>query len=424
MASAAESFAGLLMATFAWDEQHDACRVVDAQARGAADRETGRPMRPSTWLQMCSLSKCVAAAFAVQYFADHGLDLDLPVNVVLTRHTRSPLRLVSCSDPGWADSITLRHLLSHQALELDYVPGFPPEQGVPPMLELLSGRVPGYAVAALATRPPGRTFRYSGGAFLVLQHVLEACEESPIADMTRPFLQSMGMTDFGFECMPCHDCADVAVGYRTDGSRVNKAGHLVFPALAAGGCGTIMAMAQFTVHLVTACHRPEGSGGLSQAAARAMLQAGPDCGSLAFVGAFTGLGVFVLQAGSNHLALHHASNDGFRGLLLVCFAGPDRGKGHVLSTNCEDPEVVMAQLRHLLSRDTWKDPSLVTAMRASSPGGPGHFGDRLLPDGGELAGRLRTALLPLTTCFSCSPPPQQQNAHCRCSRQPTQVWGD
>mmetsp|Transcript_414 Transcript_414/g.711 ORF Transcript_414/g.711 Transcript_414/m.711 type:complete len:120 (+) Transcript_414:2-361(+) len=40
-----------------------------------------------------------------------------------------------------------------------------------------------------------------------------------------------------------------------------------------------------------------------------------------------GLGVFVVKAGPNTLALHQAANDGFRGLYLMCFDGPDANDG-------------------------------------------------------------------------------------------------
>ncbi len=41
-------------------------------------------------------------------------------------------------------------------------------------------------------------------------------------------------------------------------------------------------------------------------------------GSVAFIHAQVGLGVFVARAGSNRLALHLGANDGFRSVRLVC----------------------------------------------------------------------------------------------------------
>ena len=38
-------------------------------------------------------------------------------------------------------------------------------------------------------------------------------------------------------------------------------------------------------------------------------------------------GMFVFNAGPNRWMLHQAANDGFRGVLLVCFDGPDAARG-------------------------------------------------------------------------------------------------
>ena len=36
------------------------------------------------------------------------------------------------------------------------------------------------------------------------------------------------------------------------------------------------------------------------------------------------------RAGENRVMLHQAANDGYRGVYMVCFDGPDRGKGIVV----------------------------------------------------------------------------------------------
>lgn len=53
-----------------------------------------------------------------------------------------------------------------------------------------------------------------------------------------------------------------------------------------------------------------------------------------------GLGVFVATAGRNRLMLHQAANDGFRGIYLVCFEGPDAGKGLLILSNGDNPAVI------------------------------------------------------------------------------------
>jgi hypothetical protein len=64
-----------------------------------------------------------------------------------------------------------------------------------------------------------------------------------------------------------------------------------------------------------------------------MLKRRPDNGAYAFMKARMGVGMFVFDVASegggppNRWMLHQAANDGFRGLLLVCFDGPDAAAG-------------------------------------------------------------------------------------------------
>lgn len=52
------------------------------------------------------------------------------------------------------------------------------------------------------------------------------------------------------------------------------------------------------------------------------------------------MGVFVAIAGENRIMLHQAANDGFRGVYMLCFEGPDQGKGFVLLSNGDNPAVL------------------------------------------------------------------------------------
>ena len=64
-----------------------------------------------------------------------------------------------------------------------------------------------------------------------------------------------------------------------------------------------------------------------------MLGDRPDLGAYAFMRARMGVGIFTFDVASsecsrpNRWMLHQAANDGFRGLLLVCFDGPDADAG-------------------------------------------------------------------------------------------------
>ena len=85
----------------------------------------------------------------------------------------------------------------------------------------------------------------------------------------------------------------------------------------------------------------KGCGSISHETAVAILSPSSlvDLGAVAFIGAQAGCGVFVANAGPNRLILHQAANDGFRGVYIVCFEGPDRGKGCVVLSNGDNPAI-------------------------------------------------------------------------------------
>ncbi|KAL1519419.1 hypothetical protein AB1Y20_022942 [Prymnesium parvum] len=313
--------------------------VIHTQTAGVADRTSSTPMFDSTWLQIASLSKTIAAAFACEYFETRGLPMHTtPVNPLL-REAGSTFQLKSAPGhpPEWADKVMLAHLLDHTGLGMHYVNGIPLSHPFPPVLSLMSGSADkaapyGYASIDL-TREPGTRFSYSGGGFLVLQHLLETREGKPLAELLSPFFEASGTAvNLGLSFSQVLPGKHYANGYRDDGSMIDE-GRLCFPPLAAGGLGTPAALLDWLRQLALAYKRPEGCGPISHQTAIKMLTPGPDLGSVAFMNARMGLGVFIFevpnaQAGaSSKWMLHQAANDGFRGVYLVCFDGPDASNG-------------------------------------------------------------------------------------------------
>ena len=311
---------------------------VRTQVGGLADKARGVPMYDGTHLEIASLSKPLAAAFAVDYFDALGLTMDAPVNPLLAE-CGSPFRLRSAAGQpaSWAEEVTLTHLLNHTGVGMHYVNGVPLDEPFPPVLELISGSEArpapyGYASLELLKRP-GTAFGYSGGGFLVLQHLLETREAAPVSHILAPWLEGAGAAvSLGLSFDADLPFKHYANGYHDDGSPV-RTGRLSFPPLAAGALGTAAALADWLRQLALAYATPEGCGSLSHLAARTVLTAGPELGSEAFMRAGMGVGMFVFDVASaggappSRWMLHQAANDGFRGLLLVCFDGPDAAAG-------------------------------------------------------------------------------------------------
>lgn len=309
-------------------------RLIRTMCAGQAG--DGAAMTPTMWLQYASLSKTLGAAFALEAFAERGLPPSSRVNGVLEQVGSSfRLRSAPGADPAWAEAVTLAQLLNHTGLGMHYVNGVPPSAGAMPDTEaLLMGLHEedyGYA-PLLVSKAPGSKFGYSGGGFILLQHLLEALLGQAIDVAMEPFLaacgaqspEAGGMSLSGAPELP-RPCAQ---GYLDDGTMVQD-GRLNFPALAAGGHGSPAALATFLYHLASAYRAEAGSGPISHATAVAMLDGAQDLGCVDFMASRIGLGVFVARAGENKLMLHQAANDGFRGVYVVCFDGPDAQGGPV-----------------------------------------------------------------------------------------------
>jgi malate synthase len=284
----------------------------------------------NNWFEMASLSKSVASAFAIEYFSKKNIPLSSAVNKLL-KQTASRYQIPN------GDDVTIEHLMSHKALNLHYVNGVPADRAMPPITAFLAGNTEYGYEPIKVVNVPGTRFQYSGGGFIVLEHLIEAIDGNPVKELTRKFLDDLGMNQWSFDQETRKD-HEYATGL-TDSGEVVSGTRKMFPAFAAGGMGTSHDMAKFLKHLETAYHDLSGSGPLSHDTARIMLH-GFDQGCRKFMGCLMGLGIFIAHAGDNKLMIHQGANDGFRCLFLHAFEGPDRGKGFVILAN-KDNEAML-----------------------------------------------------------------------------------
>lgn len=284
--------------------------------------------RPGLYFQLASLSKPIASAFAIEYFAARGIPLSTPVQELLER-AGSKLKLAS-QHPDWPARVTIRDLLSHSALNQHYVVG---TQATQPGAE--SAQTSALLPKVEVIHEPGTVFKYSGGGFLVLEHLICQLEGgAPVPQVTQAFLDRLGL---GVSFVPSVSRPHHARGYMDDGSPV-PGDYLCFPSFAAGASGTALDVARF-LNVLTQAYRTEGTA-ISHDTAVEMLN-GSDRGCMDFMGCRMGLGIFVAEAGANRLAIHQGANEGFRAIFVHCFDGPDRGKGVVVLANGDNSAVPM-----------------------------------------------------------------------------------
>lgn len=315
---------------------------ISVMTSGKVQQLTFGDTTRKTWFETASLSKSVASAFAIEYFAKKKISLSSKVNELLSK-TDSTFRIPD------GDRVTIEHLMSHKALNLHYVNGVPADRKMPPISEFLSGnREYGYDPVKVVN-PPGEKFQYSGGGFIVLEHLIESLEKKSIQELTKDFLSHLGMSDFSFYQESLLG-KSYATGFTDSGDEVSGK-RKMFPAFAAGGMGTSEAIGIFLSHLEKAYHDLDGSGSISHDTARIMLH-GLDQGARKFMGCLMGLGIFIGHAGNNKLMIHQGANDGFRCLFLHCYEGPDRGKGFVIFANKDNEAMLfISEVAQLLLKE-------------------------------------------------------------------------
>ncbi|MBC7429840.1 MAG: serine hydrolase [Bacteriovorax sp.] len=283
---------------------------------------------PATWFELASLSKTFCSAFAIEYFTKKNIPIETSVNEVL-KNTKSIFRLKD-------DKVQIKHLMNHSALNMHYVKGYP-ANGEMPKIESLLGEIE-------VINPPGEKFQYSGGGFILLEHLIEAHSGKSIKDLTKDF-----WPDFSFEQADLPN-TKYAHGFTAEGLEISGT-RLMFPAFAAGAMGTAASMEKFLNTLTEAFHDLKGSGPISHDTARLMLHS-TDNGCMKFMGCEIGLGVFVAEAGDNKLAIHQGANDGFRAIFIHCFQGPDIGKGFTIQSNGELNAVLfISEISQMLLRE-------------------------------------------------------------------------
>src|SRR5690606_28510838 len=220
--------------------------------------------KPHTYFEIASLSKSIASAFAIEYLSAQGIDLETPVNVALSK-TKSDFRLKG----EWGDQVTIANLMSHNALNMHYVNGVPCARKMPNVTEFLNGNAEyGYPEVEVINKPD-TVFNYSGGGFLVLEHLIEALSGKSAIEMTAPFLKQLGMDHLSFDQ---HEHAGIDYAHAIDEKgQPLKTKRLMFPSFAAGAMGNAASMHQFLHHMTRAYHDINGSGPISHDTATQML---------------------------------------------------------------------------------------------------------------------------------------------------------
>ncbi len=290
-------------------------------ARGYARAAAGESQAVSegTLFQAASISKALTAFLTLRLVDQGLLALERPVNRYL-HNWKLP-----DSDAGSSDSATVALLLAHVAgLNVPGFPGYEPGADLPTLTQILDGSTPTNTPPIRIVRPPGSSWSYSGGGYVVLQQVLQDVTGQDFSTlMDSLVLEPLGMEHSTFaQPLPADLETQAAVGHREDGAALTDRWH-VYPELAAAGLWTTASdLARFALAVHAAASRsPQAL--LSTESAPALTT--PQFGSFS-------LGLLVRRNGEQAWFTHNGGNEGYRALM---YAYLTTGQGAVVMTNSD-----------------------------------------------------------------------------------------
>jgi CubicO group peptidase (beta-lactamase class C family) len=311
-------------------------KVAWVRHYGLADRQAGKPVTAETLFQAGSISKPVAAFAALQMVQAGQLSLDEDVNATLKTWK------LPGNDFTAQQKVTLRQLLSHTGgLTVHGFWGYPPDQPVPTLIQVLDGSGPANSDPVRVDKLPGEGFRYSGGGYSIAQQMMIDASGKPFPKLMDDLLlgpASMKQSTF-MQPLPEAWLKNAAAGVLPDGSDVLGKRH-TYPEMAAAGLWTTAGdLALFVVELQNALRG--FSELLSQDMAWNMVYP---------VDSGYSLGLSVRDRGGSGYFGHGGWDEGFSAEML---ASIDHGFGVVVMTNSNHPAFIKEVIRGISFAYGW-----------------------------------------------------------------------
>lgn len=285
--------------------------------------------------QAASISKSVSAYGALKLVSQGKLNLDESVNNRLATW-KIPVNEFNKNNP-----VTLRQLLDMTSgLSVSGFPGHAQGEQLPTLKEVLDGKSPANTLPIRVFYKPGSQYFYSGGAFQVLEELVEDVTKQPFQTwMENEILKPLNMDQSIFQYPVNENIREKAVpGFLTDGTMI-KGGWNNYAIAAAGGLwSTPTDLAKFAIN-ASMSYLAKNNSLVSKSIARQMLtrQKNTDYG----------LG-FVVNGDTKTLNFRKAGhNAGYHNELLMF---PNSGNGVVIMTNSENGESVINYIIPIIAK--------------------------------------------------------------------------
>lgn len=304
-----------------------------AKGYGYFSTDTSVAINEQTLFQAASISKPVAAMAALKLVDEGKLKLDDDVNLYLEGWQVEENKYTE------SEKVSLRRILSHSAgLTVHGFEGYSVNDTVPDIIQILNGVEPANSGRIYPDTIPGSIYRYSGGAYTVMQKMLTDISGLKFPDlMEESVLSLLGMTNSTYrQPLPPELKGNAAPGHRSDGSMIEGRWH-TYPEMAAAGLWTTPSDLLRYALEVQYSMKGESNKIISQAMTEEMLTPQMDS---------HGLGPGVNGEGDSLRFSHGGANEGYR-CQLMAFA--KTGPGVAIMTNSDNGGPLMSEIMRAFS---------------------------------------------------------------------------
>ncbi len=311
--------------------------IVYLKGYGFADSAKEVPVTENTLFQAASISKSLTAWGIMNLVEEGKLDLDEPVSAYLSRWKLPPSRYD-------ANGVTIRRLLSHTSgiAHVGGYAGFGTEEPLQTLEESLTAAKDAKGKGVKLVRQPGTKIEYSGGAYTLLQLVIEEVTNLPFeVYMKSTVLTPLGMEQSSFT-LESSMAENLSVVYNNNG---NPSPSRSFTAKAAAGLYTTAHdLSTWAAAMIPSDENSQGGQVLNPVTVQDMFQPQADVKSQFSYG----LGYMVQRVLFTHLMEVFHTGTNLPGWCSVVSTVPDKGEGLVIMTNSPGG----AALRHEI-RSAW-----------------------------------------------------------------------
>ena len=285
--------------------------------------------------QAASISKSISAYGALKLVSQDKLRLDESVNSQLTTW-KIPDNKYNKSNP-----VTLRQMLDMTSgLSVSGFPGHSQGEKLPTLQEVLDGKPPANTPPIRVFYTPGTQYFYSGGAFQVLEKLIEDSTKQSFQNwMESEVLKPLKMDNSVFQYPLDKKLTVVAVpGFLNDGTMIKGGWNNYAIAGAGGAWSTPTDIAKFAINISNAYLGKENNL-ISKSVATQMLtrQNNTDYG----------LGVVINGDGRTLNFRKAGHNAGYHNEMLMF---PNSGDGIVIMTNSENGEYIINYIIPLIAQ--------------------------------------------------------------------------